>query len=402
MKIMKSFFKQKETLVGIAAAIAFQLIFVTVWLTAYDGVYDRTNQFSVGIVSNDDELGKEIIKKLEEKNVFQLKMFEELNRALEALDKRNVNMVIHLPDKIIEKLTKNSNITVYYYINQATPTLTKQMMEKAANKMNDALNDQFRETINTQIAKRIPQLVTEKVPDEKMKVMIKDIAVQIIDLVQKSMKMDPVEANIVKTNNKEGFAITMVPLLIVLASYISAMLISQYLQIANGRLINEYGRFSLCVGRQMINVLLALGLSLLSIFLMNLFHIELNHNFFVLWGFQSILFFSFLVLSQVFVMLFGIPGMIFNIALTAIQIASSGAMVPRELLPTFYYEIGNLLPATYGVNSYFSLIYGGGDLGSDLKHLSMIILVFLTIAIVIQIVFSMGSIGYDANKQRVP
>ncbi len=92
---------------------------------------------------------------------------------------------------------------------------------------------------------------------------------------------------------------------------------------------------------------------------MNLFHIELNHNF-LFYGVQSILFFSFLVLSQVFVMLFGIPGMIFNIALTAIQIASSGAMVPRELLPTFYYEIGNLLPATYGVNSYFSLIYGRG------------------------------------------
>ncbi|KDE45818.1 hypothetical protein DI43_19345 [Geobacillus sp. CAMR12739] len=115
--------------------------------------------------------------------------------------------------------------------------------------------------------KRIPAISHRKTfLMKKLKVMIKDIAVQIIDLVQKSMKMDPVEANIVKTNNKEGFAITMVPLLIVLASYISAMLISQYLQIANGRLINEYGRFSLFVGRQMINVLLALGISLLSIF----------------------------------------------------------------------------------------------------------------------------------------
>ncbi|MGG6431582.1 YhgE/Pip domain-containing protein [Anoxybacillus sp. D401a] len=389
MNIMKSFFKQKETLVGIAAAIAFQLIFVTVWLTAYDGVYDRTNQFLVGIVSSDDKLGGEIIKEVEDRNLFQLKVFDELNQALEDLDKRNVNMVIHLPNRIIEKLTANENITIDYYINQATPTLTKQMMEKAANKMNDALNDQFRETVNTQITKRIPQLVAEKVPNEKMKVMVEDIATQVVDLVQENIKIDPIVANIVKKNEKEGFAITMVPLLIVLASYISAMLISQYLQIANDRLINEYGRFSLFVGRQMINVLLALGISLLSIFLMNLFHIELNHNFFVLWGFQSILFFSFLALSQVFVMLFGIPGMIFNIALTAIQIASSGAMVPRELLPSFYYELGNLLPATYGVSSYFSLIYGGGDLGSDLKHLSMIILVLLTIAIAIQIVFSM-------------
>ncbi|KDE45817.1 hypothetical protein DI43_19340 [Geobacillus sp. CAMR12739] len=107
----KVFFKQKETVSReLPQRLRFQLIFVTVWLTAYDGVYDRTNQFSVGIVSNDDELGKEIIKKLEERNVFQLKMFEELNRALEALDKRNVNMVIHLPDKIIEKLDEKLRI----------------------------------------------------------------------------------------------------------------------------------------------------------------------------------------------------------------------------------------------------------------------------------------------------
>ncbi|WP_461202092.1 YhgE/Pip domain-containing protein [Anoxybacillus sp. TBDG-1] len=390
MKIIKNFFKQKETLVGIAAAIAFQLIFVTVWLTAYDGVYDRTNQFSVGIVSNDDKLGGEIIKEVEDRNLFQLKVFDELNQALEALDKRNVNMVIHLPNRIIEKLTANENITIDYYINQATPTLTKQMMEKAANKMNDALNDQFRETVNTQITKRIPQLVAEKVPNEEMKVMVEDIATQVVDLMQENMKIDPIVANIVKANEKEGFAITMVPLLVVLASYISAMLISQYLQLANGKLINEHRQFSLFIARQVINVLLAFVVSLLSIFLMNLFHVELNHNFFVLWGFQSILFFSFLLLSQVFVMLFGIPGMIFNIALTAIQIASSGAMVPRELLPSFYYELGNLLPATYGVSSYFSLIYGGGDLGSDLKHLSILILVLLAMAVSIQIIFSMS------------
>lgn len=44
--------------------------------------------------------------------------------------------------------------------------------------------------------------------------------------------------------------------------------------------------------------------------------------------------------------------------------------------------------ATYGVNSYLSLIYGGGDLASDLKHLGIIIGVLLVIAIAVQIVFS--------------
>ncbi|GGP16382.1 phosphoglycerate mutase family protein [Oceanobacillus neutriphilus] len=40
-------------------------------------------------------------------------------------------------------------------------------------------------------------------------------------------------------------------------------------------------------------------------------------------------------LSQVFVMLFSNPGMVFNIALTATQMISSRAIVPRELLSEY-------------------------------------------------------------------
>src|SRR5699024_483190 len=106
--------------------------------------------------------------------------------------------------------------------------------------------------------------------------------------------------------------------------------------------------------------------------------------FFVFWGFQAMLMFSFLALSQVFVMLFGNLGMIFNIALTAIQLVSSGAIVPRELLSSFYQGLGSIMPATYGVNSYFSFIYGGGHFASDIIHLSIIIGSLLVIALISQ------------------
>ncbi len=80
-------------------------------------------------------------------------------------------------------------------------------------------------------------------------------------------------------------------------------------------------------------------------------------------------------------MLFGNIGMIFNIALTASQLVSSGAIVPRELLSSFYQGLGDLLPATYGVNSYFSLIYGGGNVLLDMKYLSIIIASLLVVTI---------------------
>lgn len=388
MSVLKSFFKQKETLLGIAAAIAFQLIFVVVWLTGYDGVYDRTNQFSIGIVNDDQELGEEIVKEIKDRALFKITEYEQLNEAKQELDERNVNMLVHLPDNMMKQLQNNETVSINYFINQSAPTLTKQMMETAANTLNSQVNRQVRETIDAQIAENIPPMVAAEAPDEEMGAIIEEVASQVVDLVQENTQVNPLNANIEKTNEKEGFAITMVPLLIVLASYISAMLISQYLQITNGRLKQEHGRFSLFFGRQIINILLALGISLLTVCLMYLFNIELDYNFIALWGFQAILLFSFLAISQLFVMLFGNPGMIFNIALTATQLVSSGAIVPRELLPSFYFELGKLLPATYGVNSYFSLIYGGGNLGSDLKHLAIIIVVLLGLALTIQILFS--------------
>ncbi len=386
MSVLKDFFKQKETLLGIAAAVAFQLIFVIVWLTGYDGVYDRTDQFSVGIVNDDAVLGGEITNELEDRDLFQIIEFEEFKKAKQELDERNVNMLIHLPDGMMKQLQANENINIDYYINQSTSTLTKQMMETAANRVNDAFNQQVRETMKTQLTENLPQMVAAGAPSEEMEAMVEEVASQVVELVQENSQITPVEANVVKINDKEGFAITMVPLLIVLASYISAMLISQYLQFTNGKLISQYSRSSLFIGRQIINILLAIGISLLTVCLMYLFNIEMNHNFFALWGIQAILLFSFLAISQIFVMLFGNPGMIFNIALTAIQLVSSGAIVPRELLSPFYQGLGSILPATYGVNSYFSLIYGGGNLSSDLKHLSIIIAVLLGIAIAVQIV----------------
>lgn len=387
MKVLRSFFKHRETLLGISAAIAFQLIFVTVWLTGYDGVYERTDQFKIGVVNEDSLLGEKITNELKDNTLFKVTILEELSQAKQELDERNINMLVHLPNDMTEQIQANENTHIDYYINQSVPTLTKQMMETAANKLNEQVNLQVHETINTQLLETIPQMIADQYPNEEMEVMVKEIANQVVEVVQENTKTTPVQANVLKMNAKEGFTATMVPLLIVLASYIGAMLISQHLQFTQGKLKSKYNRSALFIGRQVINILVAISISLLTVCLMYFSSIEFDHSFFVLWGFQAILMFSFLALSQIFVMLFGNLGMVFNIALTATQLVSSGAIVPRELLPSFYQGLGNILPATYGVNSYFSFIYGGGSLTTDMKYLSLIIISLLIIAIGGQLLF---------------
>lgn len=161
MRLLKSFFKQKETLLGISAAIAFQLIFVIVWLTGYDGVDERTDQFTIGIVNEDAILGEEITNELKENAPFQITMFEELAQAEQRLDDRKINMIIHMPDNMTKQLQANQATHINYYINQSAPTLTKQMMETAANKLNEEMNHEVRETVDTQLRETIPQMIVD-------------------------------------------------------------------------------------------------------------------------------------------------------------------------------------------------------------------------------------------------
>lgn len=63
------------------------------------------------------------------------------------------------------------------------------------------------------------------------------------------------------------------------------------------------------------------------------------------------------------------------------RVLSSVALVPRALLSSFFQKIGTILPATHGVNGYFSSIYGGGDKLVDINYLLIITGTSLLIAV---------------------
>ena len=397
MKVFKSFFKQKETLFGILAAMMFQLIFVVVWLTGYDGVYDRTNQFKVGIVNEDSEVGEKIVTALKISELFELNNMDHFDEAKKELDQRNINMLIYLPEHLTENLLANENASIEYYINQSSPMVTKQIMEKAATEINKNINEQIQQMFDKQMPKEVPQELLSQLENDHT---LAELLSETVIAMQSNYKQTRLQEKVIKTNANETFTATMLPLLIVLASYISAMLISQHLQFAERKLRHKQKKVSLFISRQIINIFVAIIISLLTISLIYLFKMSSGQKFFLLWGFQTILMFSFLALSQIFVMLFGNIGMVFNIALTAIQLVSSGAIVSRELLSPFYNSLGKLLPATYGVNSYFSFVFGGGSVTTDMKYLVAIICVLLIIAICVQgIIFIVGKFRLNTTNK---
>src|SRR5690625_6055540 len=136
-------------------------------------------------------------------------------------------MVIHFPSKMAERLQANENINIHYDINQSVHTLTKQKMEKAVDKLNQEINIQVGERIDAQLLSTIPQMIAAESANEEI---VEQVAGQTVSIMQEYIQKFPVKENLIKTNDKDGFVYTMVPLLIVLASYIGAMLISQHLQ----------------------------------------------------------------------------------------------------------------------------------------------------------------------------
>lgn len=68
-------------------------------------------------------------------------------------------------------------------------------------------------------------------------------------------------------------------------------------------------------------------------------HVE--KGFMALWSFESLFLLTFAFVAQMFLTLFGNAGMLFNIAMLSLQLVSSGAIVPRELLSNFYHSLSN-------------------------------------------------------------
>jgi len=377
MNTLKQFLRKRETYLGLAAAVAFQIIFFIVWLTAYDGVYGRVDQMEVGIVTEDEQIGAAVKETLLETDVVQTQAYESLKEAKQALERHELEMVVHIDNRFTDQLVTEQHGVVDYYINQTNPTLLRQMMEGIAGEMTEGIDREVFLHVNQAI---LPEQV---IAQADIPAQAQPMADELVINITENMIQHPVEGNVIKVHDREGFAISMIPLLIVLASFIGAMLISQHLQLAEGKLTGKHSVMSSFLARQVINLVSAAMIACLTIGLLSVFQVEIDKSLLSLWGFQMLLFYSFLAVSQLFVILFGNIGMVVNIVLTALQLATSGALVPRVLLSTTYQHIGDYLPATYGVNGYFAFIYGGGSVWDAMNDVALITGGALLIAVVV-------------------
>ncbi|WP_416825798.1 YhgE/Pip domain-containing protein [Ectobacillus polymachus] len=377
MKTLKNFFKHRETFIGIATAFAFLFIFFCVWMTAYDGVTDRIDQLKVGLVNEDGQMGATIEKNLKENLPFSVNSYGSVVQAKEDMDKRKIDMVIQIPANFSSLLKENNKTEIKYFINQANSSLTKQIMAGATKDITQTINKNVYSYQQQFILSNLPKELSSAIPSEELAQKISSNITQVLS----SLNIDSIHSSVEKTNNTDGFAATMLPLLIVLSSWVGAMIMSLNLNSVATQLKAIHSKWSIFLTRQFIHIAVSIILAFVTILFIYLFHIKLNTNVFETWMFQTLVFFSFLSVTHMFLILFGPAGMVFNIISLSLQLVTSGIIVPKALLSDFYQVIGSYFPATYVSDGYYTIIFGGTDLSHDMNILLLISIITIFTAI---------------------
>ncbi|MEK4750887.1 ABC transporter permease [Niallia sp. FSL W8-0177] len=377
MKTLKQFFKHPETIIGISTAVAFLLIFFCVWMTAYDGVNNRIDKLKIGLVNEDQQIGSMIEKKVVKNVPFEVKMYQSIDSAKKDMNQSKVDMVMHIPAIFSSRLQENGKPEINYFINQGNATLAKQIMDGAAKNITQSINENVYNYKQQLILSNLQEQLGKNIPSNEL---AQEFSKGISQALE-SLNIQSVQTTVEKTNNVDGFAPTMVPMMMVLASYVGSMIMSLNMNIVSSKIKSNYNKWSIFLVRQIINIGASILLSGITLLLFAIFNIELHISIMESGIFQIFVYFSFLSLTQMFVILFGPGGMLFNILVLSLQLVTSGVIIPKAMLSSFYQTIGSYLPATYASNGYYSLIFGGKSLTTEMMALLIVSTVTLFVAL---------------------
>jgi len=368
-----AFFKRPTTWIGMMTAIMFQLIFSIIWMTGYSGVIENSKHLTIAVVNEDAGIGGQIGEKLSGSLPFQVVRVDSQDEALNKLDAREVQMVLHIPADFSQKLqTPGAVGELAYTINESNPSLVKSIMSGVSDTVTQTVN---KEAVVSGAAAVLKQM---QVPEAQAAGMAQGLA-------------ERVASKVTYTNPVDGMNNQMVPMMIVLASYVGAMIMAMNMEQSAMFVSGTVGKWQRLAVRSILNVVSAFIVALTGTSLVLALGGQAEHGFFTMWMFQTLFVMTFMFVSQIFVLLFGMAGMVFNIIMLSVQLVTSGALVPRQMLSDVYHTISDYLPATFAVEGSMNLLFGGPSVGPAAASLIAIMLAAIVI----------GAAGVAARKDRV-
>lgn len=362
-----AFLKQGTTKVGIITAIMFQLLFSLIWMTGYSGVSDNTKNLKIAIVNEDQGMGNTVASNLKANLPFQTEQIDSNDKAQEMLNNRQVQMVIHISSDFTNKLqTPGQTAPISYTINESNPSMMKPVMQAVAGNVTETVN---KEAVAAGASAALTQL-TPKLPAEQAGKIAQGLA-------------NKVTSDIQSTNKVKDMPNQMLPMMLVLASIVGTMIMGMNFSVSTNLVGASVSKMGKLAARFMLTVVAAVVVGLISATMVVALGGHVEKGFMALWSFESLFLLTFAFVAQMFLTLFGNAGMLFNIAMLSLQLVSSGAIVPRELLSNFYHSMSNAFPATYAVNGLMNILFGGPGVGKEISLLLLIAVIALAVDFVV-------------------
>lgn len=342
------FLKQPVTIVGIITALLFQVFFSLIWITGYDHVTDRVDRLPIAIVNEDGTSAQSIVSGIADSLKFETRQDLSLKDAKDKLEHRQIRMIINIPQGFTGHISNFSGKPeIHYLVNESNPQMVSNVMQSVALKVTAALNTQSSSVALSQTLEgmKLPEAQSEMI---------------------KSSAAERITSDVEIMNPTTNFSQTMVPLMIVTASFTGAMLLAMNLFKASSNLSGQYGKWDRLSARYIIMGGTALITSLVGTTMVNVLGIHSSSGFLTMWLFEFTVLISFMILAQLSLLLLGDAGAWLNIALLSLQMLASGATIPRDLLSPFYSWIGPLSPAYYAVDGMLDLVIGGTGVWLDM------------------------------------
>ncbi|WP_223067548.1 YhgE/Pip domain-containing protein [Paenibacillus caui] len=361
-KAVMMYLKKPQTKIAVIVALMAQIIFCAVWMTAYDGVMDRVEHLKMAIVNQDGEAGSNIQKQLQTNLPFEVVALTP-EQAKDELLKRNIHLILTIPKHFGEALTTpGMQAKLAYTLNESNPQLTKSVMQTLISRITNEMNSSAA-LQGTQLVLQQLNLPADQASKTAQSVLSK------------------VDSRVQSLNPVEGMHNQMVPMMLVLASYVGAMLMAMNIHQVSETIGSALSKRQHLAFRFIIIIVAAALISIAGSSLIAALGGQMERGFGLFWLFHFLTLVTFMFFAQMFLVVFGMAGMFLNMAVLSLQLVTSGTIVPKQMLSSFYQSLGHFLPATYSVEGIMNLQFGGIHTENDVWMLLVTIASSLVITI---------------------
>lgn len=378
---MKSLYANKKLLLGTLIPIAFSLVLLYLYLPAFNGIKKKLDEINVVIVNEDTDIGVEVSKQIEKNAPFTLIEETSMDKAMKQLENKEAHMIIEIPADFTTQIIKG-NPEITFIIDEARQSIIKSAMEDAAEQITQLLNEKSHEMTKGKTLAGIEEFYSNlesTIPNNEPLLQSKEVVIQALE----GLKYKSINENIIKINENNHSLNTVLPLLIFLTIFISALIRSLLYEREVKFMQLKLSSWHIFLHKQLLNLVASMLYPLAIILILNSFGVKIMANYVTLWLFLTIAFYMFSVFIQVFLDLFKFIGVGLLVLLLLFQILVSGIILPTELVTKYYTWASPILPATYFADGILGIFYSNTSIGNALIGLT----IFGVIAIILSLIY---------------